>query len=169
MCVSSCLNNQMISTNTIPNVCTSCSDQGRVYDSTTGSCGCPVATYFNPATLTCVRCLESTCERCNPSNPAVCISCPTNRVLAGNRCSCAQGYLEVNGTCVVCNPGCTACTASPNICISCQPNSNRIQINGSCACVSGYYDVGQASCTLCPVSCLTCTNAQAAVPTPACT
>lgn len=168
MCVSSCLSNEMISTNTIPNVCTSCSDQGRVYDPTTGSCGCPVASYFNPSTLSCVRCLESTCDRCNPSNPAICTSCPVNRILSGNRCACAQAYIEINGTCVACNPGCTSCTASPNICGSCQPNSNRVQSNGTCACLTGFYDAGQAACARCPLSCLTCTSAQTAVPTPAC-
>lgn len=167
-CVSSCLNNQMISSNTVPNVCTSCPDQGRIYDPATGSCGCPTANYFNPTTLSCTRCLEPTCERCNPNNPATCTSCSVNRVLSGNRCVCANGYLEVNGVCVVCNPGCTSCTANPNICISCQPNSNRIQANGTCSCVSGFYDAGQVVCAPCPVSCLTCTNAQTAVPTPAC-
>ena len=60
-CVQNCFNNQMISTNTIPNVCTSCSEQGRIYDSSTGSCGCPLGTYFNPTSLSCVQCLEPTC------------------------------------------------------------------------------------------------------------
>lgn len=167
-CVQTCYNNQMISTNTIPNVCTSCSEQGRIYDASTGSCGCPLGTYFNSRTLSCVQCLEASCERCNANNSAICTSCPFNRILSGNRCACIQGYLEIDGACVQCNPGCTSCNGNPNICVSCIANTNRVQANGTCSCITGYYDSGQANCAICPPSCLTCVAAQAATPTPAC-
>lgn len=145
----------MISTNTIPNVCTSCSDQGRVYDPLTGTCGCPVNTFFNAATLTCDKCLESTCERCS-SSPLVCSSCPTNRVLSGSKCVCASGFFDINGVCVGCNSGCTSCIGSPNACLSCQPSSGRIPVNGTCLCKPGTYDAGVATCAACPSTCLTC-------------
>lgn len=119
--------------------------------------------------MVCTQCLEPSCERCNTTNPSVCTACPANRVLSGNKCVCASGFLEVDGACVQCNPGCTSCTGNPNICASCVANTNRIQANGTCSCIAGYYDAGQANCIVCPISCLTCAAAQTATATPACT
>lgn len=92
-CVQSCSSDQMITTNTIPNVCTTCSSQGRVFDPFTGTCACPLGSYANPTTFTCVRCFETSCERCSPTNSAICTSCPINRVLSGGKCVCITGYL----------------------------------------------------------------------------
>jgi hypothetical protein len=47
-CVTTCAANLYYSTNTQPTVCQACSDSGKVFDSLTGNCDCPPASYLDP-------------------------------------------------------------------------------------------------------------------------
>ena len=115
--------------------------------------GCTEGTYCN-------LCNDPICYNCTDFN-GECCECKGNATLVGNSCACNTGFYWdiIRETCSACSATCLNCSGpNNNDCSSCAVNQTLV--NGYCECVSGYYEVDGSRCTLCDLSCKTCTQSR---------
>ena len=174
-CVPSCSTTQML----LNEACYSCSSScltcaGNPYICTS----CPVSTFLNPTTGTCVgTCPDHTysnsstgnCTNCPPecrscSSEAVCTYCSDNYLLnsSSNTCisACSANEYNLSNTCVQCSlsiPDCQQCTSG-----ECTLCGTGYLYAGHCLSTcpaSLFIDANTNTCSPCQSPCLTCSIA----------
>jgi hypothetical protein len=115
---------------------------------------------------------HSSCDTCNQSGAAYCLSCHAFAELAGlapNFCVCNSGKYGAPdaGNCTPCHVSCATCTSSEsNKCITCYTNAELIGASpNQCLCKAGHSAQPNASnCVqnFCHPTCKTCLGSNAA-------
>ena len=96
------------------------------------------------------------CAACNPSNPAICLTCVSGATLQfPGQCYCNSGMVAVNNSCSTCSYKCSTCDSTGR-CLSC--SDPKRDINNNCNCPDGFYDNLQSSCLACNSGCKTCSS-----------
>ena len=116
---------------------------------------CPLATYPNMVTKSCLPCLPK-CNECNSST--TCIKCEVNYYLFEAKCrkDCPSGYTNSNGkSCVECDvKKCNTCN-NPKVCTKCE--KPLVLNNNTCVneCPPKRFAIKRV-CFDCPVGCKEC-------------
>ncbi|KAL4482200.1 hypothetical protein ABPG72_017981 [Tetrahymena utriculariae] len=122
--------------------CSQCINQTNICDV------CADGYYKNPDN-SCQPC-EDFCQICSGANS--CTQCQDGHLIFKGSCldNCPQGYLNLNGICIPCNPSCKSCSMRLDNCIAC--NDGYYLYNNTCLpCVN--------NCSLCNSSTI-CTKCQ---------
>jgi proprotein convertase subtilisin/kexin type 5 len=144
---------------TDPHNCSSCAS-GYFYANRTCASTCPVGSYADISSLTCMGC-NAVCSAC--LNSTNCTACAPAYYLHGAYCypncaSISSLFYSYNGSCMICQPQCTTCLATPFQCSSCSSPTyffNPVDKSCSLACSASYF-INGSLCSPCQSPCASC-------------
>ena len=157
-CALTCPAGSSINVKSNPYTCVSCNNTaGQFYNPNTAQCECSQGYYLLSQTnQVCVSCPGQLCAVCNPSNPAICLTCVSGaRLEFPGECYCNSGLVAINNSCSSCSYKCSTCDSSGK-CLTC--SDSKRDVTNNCNCPDGFYDNSQTSCLACNSGCKTCSS-----------
>lgn len=124
--------------------CDSCSNYESCDECACNRSGAPDCTtcddgYFDDGVNECCQTCTSKYPNCVSCNAAECTVCTENRVAP--ECYCAEGYVEINGSCEPCNYNCVTCAQTTAACTECEvPRLTKPNSPDFCVCPDLYYE-----------------------------